>query len=199
MSVHDIERQTSDNTALHSKILGFIAGELSRKELRLCIGIDLLYAPGNGFRDEEIRKWSRVDEPEMFDNFALVHAFAGQIIEIATGEVESKALGKHRFVVRTRQLASDRATLSFALSSSGDDSDAMADAPPSRCACAVQLRAILAQQHDTLRAELNAARKENRSLRGALDEARAHKKRTPPRRSPKRQPAARRRVATADR
>jgi hypothetical protein len=195
VSANDIERQTSDNTALHSKILGFIAGELTRKELRLCIGIDLLYAPGNGFRDEEIRKWNRANEPEMFD-FALVHGFVGQIIDIATDEVESKASGKHRFVVRTRQYASDRRSLSFALSSSGD---AMADVPPSRCACAVELRTILAQQHDTLRAELSAARKENRSLRDALDEVRAHEKRTPSRRSPKRQSTVRRRVATADR
>jgi hypothetical protein len=106
----------SENAELHGKVLTYLAGEFARKEGRQCIGVDLLFAPGNGFRDEEIRKWVRVDEPELFDNYANVEKLVSQIIEIAEGEADAKPAGKHRFVVRTHQHLGGRATLSFALS-----------------------------------------------------------------------------------
>jgi hypothetical protein len=51
----------SDNAELHGKILGFLMAEWARKDNRQLTGVDLLYAPGNGFKDEEIRKWIRAD------------------------------------------------------------------------------------------------------------------------------------------
>ena len=89
----------SDNAELHGKILGFLAGEFARKEGRQCVGVDLLYAPGGGFKDEEVRKWVRTDEPELFDNFVNVEKLVTDIIEIAEGEADAKPAGKHRFVI----------------------------------------------------------------------------------------------------
>ena len=113
----------ADNAELHSKILGFLMQEWARKENRQLVGVDLLYAPGNGFRDEEIRRWERADEPELFAEFVNVEKLVGQIIEIAEGEADAKPAGKHRFVVRTRQHMGTKPTLSFALSPSFSGSD----------------------------------------------------------------------------
>ncbi len=106
----------SDNAELHGKILAFLAGEFARKEGRQCVAVELDFSPGNGFKDEAIRKWVRADEPDLFDNFANVEKLVTQIIEIAEGEANAKPGGKHRFVVRTHQHMGGRATQSFALS-----------------------------------------------------------------------------------
>jgi hypothetical protein len=114
----------SDNAELHNKILTFLAGEFARKDGRQCVGVDLFYAPGNGFRDEEIRRWERTDEPELFDNFINIEKLAKLIVEIAEGEADAKPAGKHRFIARTRQHMGSRAVQSFALSpgfSGGDE------------------------------------------------------------------------------
>jgi hypothetical protein len=105
----------SENAELHSKMMAFLMGEFARKDGRQCVRIDLLYAPGNGFREEDIRKWVRADQPELFDGFANIEQLVSQIIEIATGEVDAKPAGKHRFVLKTLQHHNDRATFSFAL------------------------------------------------------------------------------------
>ena len=55
-----------DNAELHGRVLGFLMGEWSRKDNRQLVGVDLMYSPGQGFRDEEIRKWERADEPDFF-------------------------------------------------------------------------------------------------------------------------------------
>jgi hypothetical protein len=113
----------SDHAELHGKILGFLMGEWARKDNRQLVSVDLLYAPGGGYRDEEIRKWVRADEPELFAEFVNIEKLVAQIIEIATGEADSKAAGKHRFVVRCSQHGGSRPTQSFALSPTytGDD------------------------------------------------------------------------------
>lgn len=118
----------SDNVELHAKVLGFLATEFARVEGRQCVAVDLLFAPGNGFRDEEIRKWVRADQPELFDNFAKVEELVSMLIDIASGEADAKSPGKHRFVVRTHQHLGGRATQSFALSPaySGGDETALA-------------------------------------------------------------------------
>jgi hypothetical protein len=105
----------ADNAELHGKILGFLMAEWARKENRQLVGVDLLYAPGQGFRDEEIRRWERADEPDFFAEFVNVEKLVSLIIEIAEGEADAKAPGKHRFIVRTRQHMGSKPTLSFAL------------------------------------------------------------------------------------
>jgi hypothetical protein len=103
----------SDDNDLHGKLLSFLAGEIARKEGRQCVAVGLFYAPGGGFREEEIRTWAREDEPELFDKFVCVENLVSSIIEIAEGEADAKSAGKHRFVVRTRQHLGGRAIQSF--------------------------------------------------------------------------------------
>jgi len=105
----------SDNAELHGKILGFLMGEWARKDNRQLVGVDLLYAPGQGFRDEEVRRWERADEPEFFAEFVNIEKLVTQIIEIAETEADAKPPGKHRFVVHTRQHLGKSPSMSFAL------------------------------------------------------------------------------------
>lgn len=118
----------SDNTELHAKILGFLMAEWARKDNRQLVSVDLMYAPGQGFRDEEVRKWVRADEPEFFAEFVNIEKLVTLIIEIAEGEADAKPAGKHRFIVRTHQFLSGTARLSFALQPSytGQDDAALA-------------------------------------------------------------------------
>lgn len=131
--VRDTGRTTED---LHDKILAFLTGELARKEGYQCTGVDLLYAPGEGYRDEPIRKWVRADDSELFD-LPDVERLVVMILKIAEDEVDAKPIGRHRFVVRTHQHFGGRATHSFALSppyvgGSGKDSDEAADLDPGK-------------------------------------------------------------------
>lgn len=106
----------SADNELHGKLLSFLTGEFARKDGRQCVRVDLLYAPGDGFRDEEIRTWAREDEPEVFDEFVCVEKLVSSIIEIAEGEADCLSRGSHRFIVRTRQHFGERANRSFVLS-----------------------------------------------------------------------------------
>jgi len=115
--IRDTPRTTED---LHGKILAFLAGELARKEGRQCTGVDLLYTPGGGYRDEPIRKWVRTDEPELFE-FQGAEGLVSTILEIAEEEVNAKPAGRHRFIIRTHQHLGGRATTSFVLSPTYDD------------------------------------------------------------------------------
>ena len=119
------ESGMSDNAELHGKILGFLMAEWSHKENRQLVGVDLMYSPGQGFKDEEIRRWERADEPEFFAEFVNIEKLVTLIIEIAEGEADAKAPGKHRFIVRARQHLGSKPSLSFALypsyRGSGDD------------------------------------------------------------------------------
>jgi len=101
---------------LYVKLLSFLTGEFARKDGRQCVRVDLLYAPGDGFRDAEIRTWTREDEPELFDKFVCVENLASSIIEIAEGEADCLSRGSHRFIVRTRQHFGAHAIKSFLLS-----------------------------------------------------------------------------------
>jgi hypothetical protein len=119
----------NDQAELHGKILGFLMGEWARKDNRQLVSVDLLYAPGSGYRDEEIRKWVRADEPDLFAEFVNIEKLVAQIIEIATGEADAKAPGKHRFIVRCTQHGGSRPTHSFALSPSYTGNDDVAIVP----------------------------------------------------------------------
>jgi hypothetical protein len=184
----------SNNAEMHGKILAFLAGEFARKEGRQCVGVDLDYAPGNGFRNDEIRKWVRADEPELFENFVNVEKLVAQIVEIANGEADAKAAGKHRFVVRTHQHLGGCATHSFAISPaySGGDSETalMAGGGGSRqdviANHAGQLMRINAQMYEgtirvlgagnaDMRKEISELRAENILLRREIDDARSNK------------------------
>lgn len=105
----------ADNVELHGKILGFLMAEWARKDQRQLVGVDLMYAPGQGYRDEPIRSWERQDEPEFFAEFVNVEKLVSLIIEIAEGEADAKPSGKHRFIVRTRQHLGSKPSMSFAL------------------------------------------------------------------------------------
>jgi hypothetical protein len=102
----------SDNAELHGKILGFLMAEWARKDQRQLVRVDLLYAPGGGFKDEEVRSWVRSDSPDLFADFVNIEKLVAQIVEIAEGEVDAKTAGKHRFVVRCVQHAGSRPTMS---------------------------------------------------------------------------------------
>ena len=119
----------ADNADLHAKILTFLMAEWARKENRQLAAVDLLYSPGNGFRDEPIRKWVREDEPDFFAEFPNVEKLVTLIIEIAEGEADAKPAGKHRFVIRTHQHLGERANMSFALQPSYTGSDETSLAP----------------------------------------------------------------------
>ena len=118
----------ADNAELHAKILGFLMAEWARKDNRQLVAVELVFAPGGGFRDEPIRKWVRADEPDFFAEFVNVEKLVTQIIEIAEGEADAKPAGKHRFIVRTRQHLGERTHISFAVSPSynGGDETALA-------------------------------------------------------------------------
>jgi len=105
----------TDNAELQPKILGFLMAEWARKENRQLVGVDLLYAPGQGFRDEEIRRWEREDEPDFFAEYVNIEKLVSTIIAIAESEADAKPPGKHRFIVRTRQHMGSKPTMSFAL------------------------------------------------------------------------------------
>src|SRR6185436_14345025 len=105
----------TDNQELHGNILKFLMGEWARKENRQLMGVDLLYAPGHGYRDEEIRRWERADEPEFFAEFVNVEKLVATIVEIAETDADTRPAGKHRYVVRTRQHMGSKPSMSFAL------------------------------------------------------------------------------------
>ena len=58
----------SIESALHSKILVFLAGELARREARQCVTITLFYVPGGGHADDGIRSWTRDEKPDLFES-----------------------------------------------------------------------------------------------------------------------------------
>ena len=101
---------------LRLKILRFLVQEWSRKDSRQLVSVDLMHAPGGGYRDEEIRCWERADEPALFTEVVDLERLTGQIIEVAENEVDAKPMGKYRFVVRTQQYGGSKMKLSFVMS-----------------------------------------------------------------------------------
>jgi hypothetical protein len=108
----------SDDVEHQAKILNFLMTEWERKDAHQLVEVDLIFAPGNGFRDEPIRNWIVADEPELFSEFVNIEKLAAEIFEIAEDEADAKPSGKHRFIVRTKQQAGEHARHSFALSPS---------------------------------------------------------------------------------
>ena len=186
----------SDNAEHHGKILGFLMTEWARKDNRQLTSVSLLYAPGNGFKDEEIRKWVRADEPELFAEFVNVEKLVAQIVEIAEGEADAKPAGKHRFVIRTQQFMNERATHSFALSPSyrggdevallsngggggGRDQQVIANHAGQLMRINAQMFEgtirVLGQQNMNLHEQVSSLTAETALLRRELEEARSNK------------------------
>jgi hypothetical protein len=187
----------SDNAELHGKILGFLMGEWARKDNRQLTEVHLLYSPGSGFKDEEVRKWNRADEPELFAEFVNVEKLVQQIVEIAEGEADAKPPGKHRFILRTLQHMGGRASLSFALSPSFRGGDDLAVMPggggggggrdqgviASHASQLMRINAqmfegtirVLGQQNMNLHDQVSSLTAENALLRRELEDARSNK------------------------
>jgi len=100
---------------LHQKMLAFLMTEWARKENRQLVGVDLLYSPGGGYKNDPIRQWERADEPEMFSEYVNIEKLVSLIIEIAEGDVDTRPGGKHRYLVRTRQHLGTNPVFPFAL------------------------------------------------------------------------------------
>lgn len=194
----------SDNAEIYAKILAFLAGEFALKENRQCLGVDLLYSPGGGFRDEMLRQWLRKDDPEMFDSFVNTEKFVALILEIVEGEVDAKQPGRHRFVVRTHQAMGGRALTSIVLQPTyrgGGDELALAtttsggpggsNGGPNQVATVLASHAaqlmrinagmfdgtirVLGQQSVSLHQQIAELTTENIALRRELDDARSNK------------------------
>lgn len=190
----------ADNAEIHGKILGFLMGEWARKDQRQLTRVDLLYAPGGGFKDEEIRSWVRSDQPELFADFVNIEKLVAQIVEIAEGEADAKPPGKHRFIVRCLQHAGGRPSHSFALSPSyigGDETALVSSSMPAPRGNEVAVAQVLAsnnsqlmrtnqqmfdgtirvlgQQTMNLHQQVSELTAENALLRKELEEARSNK------------------------
>jgi hypothetical protein len=186
----------ADNAELHSKILGFLMAEWSRKENRQLVEVELMFAPGNGFREEPVRKWVRADEPDFFAEFVNVEKLVTLIIEIAEGEADAKPAGKHRFVVRTKQHIGERSNMGFALSptfTGSDDTALMSGGGgggrgdqqviASHAGQLMRINAqmfegtirVLGQQNMSLHDQVATLTADNAKLRAELEEARSNK------------------------
>jgi hypothetical protein len=185
----------SDHAELQGKILTFLMAEWARKDNRQLVAVDLIFAPGGGFRDEEVRSWVRADEPELFAEFVNLERLVSQIIEIAVGEADAKPAGKHRFIVRCKQHGGTRPTQSFALSPSYTGGDDMAIVPSggggSRDSQVISGHAsqlmrinaqmfegtirVLGQQNSAMHQQVTQLTAENATLRRELEEARSDK------------------------
>jgi hypothetical protein len=189
-------RSMSDNAEIHSKVMSFLVAEWARKDNRQLVAVDLLYAPGNGFKDEEVRRWVRADEPELFSEFIHIEKLVVQIVEIAEGEADAKPAGKHRFVVRCHQHIGSRVIFSFALSPSYRGSDEITLAGgggggggrdqqviSQHASQLMRINAqmfegtirVLGQQNMSLHDQVTTLTAENSVLRRELEEARSNK------------------------
>ena len=193
-----------DNAELHAKILQFLMTEWARKDNRQLVSVEMLYAPGGGYREEPIRKWVRADEPDFFAEFVNIEKLVTQIIEIAEGEVDAKPAGKHSFFVRTQQHLGERAKMSFPLSPSytgGDETSLVPNGGGGGSrgggggeVAAAQILAsnngqlmrintqmfdgtirVLGQQNMSMHEQLMTLTTENATLRRELEEARSNK------------------------
>ena len=192
----------ADNAELHAKLHPFLLTEWARKDNRQLVAVELIYAPGGGFREEPIRKWVRADEPDFFAEIINLEKLVTLIIEIAEGEVDAKPAGKHRFVVRTLQHHGERPYTSFSLSPSytgGDDTSLVPNGGGGGSrgggdVAAAQILAsnngqlmrintqmfdgtirVLGQQNLNMHEQIMALTVENATLRRELEEARSNK------------------------
>ena len=103
----------SDRTA--SRLHAFLAEQLVRKEVRRCMIIELFYAHGEDYRNEQVRSWTREDYPEIFEDLKIEH-LAPAIIAVANDHCDAIEEASHCFVLRTIEYLGDRQTCNFKLS-----------------------------------------------------------------------------------
>lgn len=110
----------TDRALRKEKLFAFLMGEMVRRDHRQCVAVSLFYAPGADFHDEEIRTWSREEEPKRFE-LSFIEELSFEILHLAQAECDSKKPGKHRFYVRTTQHLGTRPRHSFSLYSTAND------------------------------------------------------------------------------
>lgn len=185
---------------LHEKVTTHIVAALAKKEGRQCVRIEVIHSQ-KGFRDDELRSWTRVDEPTLFDDFTKIEPLVSEILKICTDHADSYGSGAHRYVVRTHQFLGGRESVHFKISpsydSAGDDEEtalvtqggskgasdhAMGVVTQNNLALMRQNTQMFQASFGTLAAlskgnmeELMELRKENRDLRRQLDEAENNK------------------------
>ena len=138
---------------LHVKLLAFLAEQIALTQGRQCTKIDLMYSPP-GFRDTELRSWTRQDKPEIFEVTVALESFVGEIIEIAENHADCAGKGTHRYMLRTQQHHGGRPVYPFKLQAAAAsfDSDDTALVLPSQSAGQptrpdVDVLAIMAQNN----------------------------------------------------
>jgi len=114
----------SGDETTHQKILAFLSGELSKKEERQCISIDLEHSPP-GFRADLLKRWERTDNPEYFEELVFIEQMVAMMVEIAESDADSAGAGSgaRAYTVRTRQQTGLRMTLKFRCAPSFESSD----------------------------------------------------------------------------
>ena len=106
-----------DTADLHARILTFLRGELALTGHQVMISLELELAPSvQGARPQQLKKWIRESQPELFEGGLETEKLASAIIQLADDDVETQQLGKYRYVLRSHQHLGGRSTLSFSLS-----------------------------------------------------------------------------------
>ncbi len=90
------------STDLHARVLAWLTEEFSKKEHRQITKVWLCYAPA-GLREETLKTWERSDQPELFESVVFREKLAGDIVEAANDYADTFGMGKHPFVVRTKE------------------------------------------------------------------------------------------------
>ena len=103
------------NDQIEPKLRAFLANEIVRKEGRRCMTIDLLYAHGDDYRDEEIRSWTRDEYPEIFEDLSQIDQLVPAIIDVATVHCATITSASRCYIVRTIQYFGGRQTCRFKL------------------------------------------------------------------------------------
>ena len=119
-----------DTADLHARILAFLRGELALTGHQVCVSLELELAPtAQGFRPQQLKKWIRESQPELFEGGLETEKLVTTILQMADDDVETQSPGKYRYVVRTLQRLGERSTVSFSLSPTyrgGADDDSTA-------------------------------------------------------------------------
>jgi hypothetical protein len=114
----------------HAKLVGFLSGEFVKPGGHQCIKVELVYAPGGGYKEEPLRDWVRELEPEKFE-ISYVPTLVSHILEVAESEADAKEPRKHRFVIKTLQFMGSRQSTSIMLAPAyGGADDTMAMVAP---------------------------------------------------------------------
>lgn len=97
---------------IRDRLLAFLSSEFAQKGGSQCVRVELLYSQPQ-FREEELCRWAREQDPELFEKLDRVERLISDIIEKAEAHTDSFTQGKHRYVVRTLQHMGGRMTCAF--------------------------------------------------------------------------------------